>query len=503
MINTSQQAGTTAPPKMPTKASVGRGILWSAGGAAATQFFSFAAFLLLARALDPDTFGLVALAAIFVALLAVVVEQGFTQALVQRPTIDDAHLHTAFWTSLTASGALALVLVLASSPIAEAFSEPELAPVLRVLSLSLVLGALSGVQAAILQRNMKFRALVTRSLIGTIAGGALGVVFALTGYGVWALVAQTLTSQSAMAVGLWHATGWRPRAAFSASRLRELWGFGLNVLGSQLVNFANTRVASVVIAVVLDKQALGLYTVASRVETTLSGLLIHTITRVSLATLSRFQQDLAMFRRTYFAGVRLTAAFAVPAFVGVATLAPEIAYTVLGPQWVKAAPVMTILAMLGVVTSVGGFNVTAIASLGYPQYNFRLDTLNALVTLLGVLIASPWGLTGIAVAFVARAYLLWPLRYLVLRRVCGVTFGELGAALWGILASAAVMAASLVWLRDQHYGLGPYTHLALLVCAGAVVYTAAMATLAPATLRQGVSFCRATLTRSAKQQAPT
>ena len=484
----------------PTKASVGRGVLWSAGGAGASRFLSFGAFLLIARALDPASFGLVALAALFVAVLAVFVEQGFTQALVQRQTIEDAHLDTAFWTNLSVSAVLAVALALTAGFLAEALSEQELGPVLCALSLSLILGAFSAVQLAILQRDMRFRALTTRSLVGTAVGGALGVGLAWTGYGVWALVAQTLVAQGVTAVGLWNTTGWRPRARFSLDHLRELWGFGLNVLGSKLVNLANTKAASFAIAIALEKQALGLYTVAARVETTLSGLLVNTITQVSLATLSRFQGDLARFRRIYFAGVRLTAAFAVPAFLGVAVLATEIVSSILGPQWIDAAPVISILALLGIVSSVGGFNVAAIASLGYPQYNFRLDALNAVVTLLAVIVALPWGLLGVAVAFVGRAYLLWPLRYLVLRRLCGVTFRELGSALWGILTSTAVMAACLVWLRSQDTGVGPYMHLALLVLAGTAVYLVSLAILARPTLREGVGVGRAAFTRSAKEQ---
>lgn len=483
----------------PSKASVGRSVLWSAIGAAGTHLVGFGSFLLIARALDPATFGLVAFATLFIALLTLFVQQGFTQAIVQRPAVATDHLATAFWTNLGLSIALSVTLVFVAEPLSHAFDEPSLSAVLRALSLSIVLGAFSGVQTAILQREMRFDVLATRTLIGSIVGGTVGVGLAWSGYGVWALVAQTLVGQSVIVVGLWGATGWRPRAVFSLERLRELWGFGLSIVGSSLVNFANTRAADFLIGIMLGKHALGLYSVSSKVQTALTDLLIHTITRVSLATLSRFQGDLESFRRTYYAGVRLTAAIAVPTFVGVAALAPDIAEVVFGQQWAHAGPIIAILALLGIVTAVGSFNVTAISSLGYPQYNLRLDALNAVVTLIAVMISSPWGLKAVAIAFVGRAYLLWPLRYLVLRRLSGVTFSQLGSATWGIMASASLMAASMLWLRTQDLGLEQSFRLVLLIGLGAVIYITALTAFTPGTVRQGIDLARAALAGSSKQ----
>ncbi len=494
MIIPEREENRLTVPRAPTRASVGRGVLWSAGGGAASKGAALIAFLLIARELDPDAFGLVALASLFITILSVFVEQGFPQALVQRQSIDDVHLSTAFWANVCISATLAVIIVLAAAPISAAFSEPGLAVVLKVLSLSLVLGAFSGVQVAILQRHMRFGVLATRSFAGTAVGGLVGVALALTGFGVWALVAQTLVVQAVTAVALWMSTGWSPRAVFSFDRLRELWSFGVNVLGSRLVNLANIRTAHIMIALVLDKRALGLYSVAAQIEGALSGLLINTVTRVSLATLSRFQGNLPMFRRVYFAGVRLTAAFGVPAFVGVAALAPDITVCFLGPQWTEAAPIVSILALLGVVSSVGAFNVTAIASLGFPRYNFQLDALNAAFTVCAIAVALPWGLTGVAFAFVARAYLLWPVRFLVLRRLCGVTFRELGASLWGIVVSAGAMAALITWMRGFDLGFGAWSKLAGLTVVGALSYAACLAVLSPSTLREGMRLGRASIT---------
>lgn len=477
----------------PTKASVGRGVLWSAGGAAGTQLAGFIAFLLIARALDPETFGLVALAALFVTLLSVLVEQGFVQAIVQRLTLETGHLDTAFWANLGLSIALAVLLLFIAEPLSEAFDEPKLASVVRALSLSPVIGAFSGVQTAILQRTMQFKVLTTRALLGTVVGGALGVGMAWTGYGVWALVAQTLVSQCVTMIGLWGATGWRPGVGFSFSHLRELWSFGLNIMGSNLVTLTNRRAADLIIGVMLGKGALGLYSVSSKLQTALSGLLIGTITRVFLATLSRLQREPETFCQTYLKGVRLTAGFTFPAFVGIAMLSEEIVHALFGSQWVSAGPLIFMLSFLGLPATIGSLTIAAITSLGYPHYNFRLDVAGAIVTVTSIALAARWGVEAVALAFLLRAYVFWPLRMMVLRYIGGPALKDLGQAIWGAAASSLVMAVALHWATSLALDFAPIVRLVVLIVFGASAYIAALSTLTPGTLREATDLAAAAL----------
>jgi PST family polysaccharide transporter len=215
----------------------------------------------------------------------------------------------------------------------------------------------------------------------------------------------------------------------------------------------------------------------------LTDLLIGTIAQVMFSTFSRLQSESERFRRTYYTGVRLTAAVALPVFVGLAVLSADIVDAVLGDKWAEAAPVIAVLSLLGIVHAVGSFNVTALTSLGYPHYNFRFDAINAVVTLCAIVVAAPWGLKAVAIAYVGRAYVLWPLRFLVLRRICGFSFRELGLVTWGTLAASLIMGGVLLWLRTVDFGVGPVPRLAILVSAGALVYAAAGGFLARETLR--------------------
>ena len=477
----------------PTKSAVGRGVAWSAAGSAATQAVNFIAFLIIARSLDPSSFGLVAIAALFVALFTVFVEQGFTHALVQRADLEPEHLDTAFWTNMGFAVLLIGGLNAVAAWVADLFGEAALGSVLRVLSLSLLFGALSGVQIAILQRGMRFGELSLRPLVGALLGGAIGIALAWAGFGVWSLVAQALVSQAITSLGFWLATGWRPKFLYSVDHLQHLLGFGLHILGSNLVNFANSRAPEFFIGLLLGKAPLGIYAVAAKVQASLSQVMIGTIMRVSLATLSRLQDELSTFKRAFYLGIQLTAAVAFPIFVGIAVLSEDIATAVFGSQWIDAAPLIAILSITGLTGTVGTLTVTAINSLGFPKRNYQLDATAAVFTAIVVLLAAQVGIVAVAIALLVRAVIFFPLRFMLLRQIADVRFSELLRVIWGTGVSAAVMATVVHLSSYIDFHLHAGLRLLVLVMVGAVTYGLSMLLFAPKTLALGVAFFAATV----------
>jgi O-antigen/teichoic acid export membrane protein len=172
-----------------------KGIIWSAIQNWGTQGISFLVFLLLARLLKPEAFGLVSLAEVFLAFVRIFLDQGFSAAIVQRKELEPEHLNTAFWINLGISLLLTLFGIAFADTVATFFKQPELIPIIRWMSLSFFLSAFSQIQSAILQRKFRFKALATRCLIGAFIGGIVGIAMAFFGYGVWSLVGQQLSNQ--------------------------------------------------------------------------------------------------------------------------------------------------------------------------------------------------------------------------------------------------------------------------------------------------------------------
>ena len=228
-----------------------RSVGWVALDKWGARLTSLVVFGILGRLLAPADFGVIALATVFIAFLSVLVDVGFSQALVQRENLDDAHTHTAFWISLGLGVGLGLALFLAATTAGALGSDSVLVPVLQVLSLALPLGALSSVPAALLTREFGFRALAIRRLVATAVGAVVAVWLAASGAGVWALVAQALATSAVGVLVLWRVTPWRPSRRFSRQAASDLMTFGVAVLGIEMIAQANAHVDKLLVGLFL------------------------------------------------------------------------------------------------------------------------------------------------------------------------------------------------------------------------------------------------------------
>ncbi len=205
---------------MTLREKVASGIAWSVIDKWGNQTLSLLVFILLARLLGPEAFGLVAMASVFTAFVSIFLDQGMREAVVQRPDLDGDHLSTAFWTNILIGTLMTGCGVVFSGVIAAIFKEPKLQPVVAVLSVSFLLAAVSGVQQALLLRKMDFKRLAAISMGSRVIGGTIGVGSALAGFDVWSLVYQQISAGVSSAILLWILSDWRPKFIVSSTRYR-------------------------------------------------------------------------------------------------------------------------------------------------------------------------------------------------------------------------------------------------------------------------------------------
>ena len=201
------------------------GAAWAAVQNWGSQFGALIVFLVLARLLTPEDFGLVALANVFLAFVQVFLNQGFPQALIQRKNLEPEHIDTAFWTNIAVGVVLAIAGMIAAPWVSAAFDRTALTPILRWFSLLLVVSSLVDVQQALLERAFAYRYLAVRSLLGLLISGVVGITLALSGAGVWSLVAQQLIYETVGMLVLWRASDWRPQFRFSMRHFQDLFKF--------------------------------------------------------------------------------------------------------------------------------------------------------------------------------------------------------------------------------------------------------------------------------------
>ncbi|MEQ8384031.1 MAG: lipopolysaccharide biosynthesis protein [Coleofasciculus sp. A1-SPW-01] len=462
-----------------------KSVVWSAIQNWGTQAISLVVFFVLARVLQPEDFGLVALANVFLAFMQIFLEQGFAQALVQREPLEPEHLDTAFWTNLGIGVILTVLGVISASFVADRFSEPELTPILKCFSLLFIISALSKVQQAILERNFAFKAIAARWLLGTIIGGCVGVTMAVNGFGVWSLVAQQIFHEFVGTVVLWLSSDWRPKFRFSNSHFQQLFGFGINILGFNFLNFFNNRINDFLIGYFISPVALGYYTIAYRVLRVMTQLLVKTTKDVSFPTFSRLQSDIERFQKAFYQATQLTSLVAFPCFLGMATLAPELVQLLFGEQWLPAIPLMQILAFMGILRSVSFFKSSVFLAMGKPSWWFWLSILNAVSNFVAFAIAIPWGMMAVVSAYVIRGYLVFPVGQwavsLLIKTPLLTYLGQFVAPLVSSLIMAIAILGTKQLLIPQ---LTPF--LIIVVCSilGIIVYGTGIRLFAPQLFNQ-------------------
>ena len=459
-----------------------KGVLWTVVQAISGRALSFLVFVVLARLLSPADFGLIAMAGVFIALLEVLVQQGFSLVIMQRENLEPEHEWTAFWTNLALSAVLGGALWAGAGWVANLYHAPALGPIVRWLAAILPLRAMSTVPAGLLQRQFRFKALAVRSIFSALAGGIAGVAAALAGWGVYALVAQQLVGAVADVVLLWTATKWWPRLAFSIRHLRDLFGFGVHLVGAGLLGFLNRRSDDFIIALVLGEVALGYYAVAYRVLQVLTQVLAKPGTMVATSAFSRLQRDPDRMREAFYRSTQAASVVSLPMFVGVSALAPQAVVLIFGEKFAPSGEVLRVLSLVGVVHSVSYYNFAVYIGIGRPDLRLKLLIMRTIPTILAFMLVVRWGILAVAAAYVVGAYLLMSLDLIALRRLIGLSWRRYFANFVPATLASAMMVLAIVGVMQLP--MPDVARLFLSVGTGAVVYLVSLYLIAPSLARE-------------------
>lgn len=423
-------------------------IVWSTAQSWGSQCISLVVFSILARLLNPESFGLIAIAAIFVGFVNLFLDQGFSQAIIQRRELEREHLDTVFWTNVSISVLLTFISIASADLIAKFFTQPDLTSVIRWLSLSFLIGSLNNVQVAILQRNLNFKPLAIRSLIATLGGGVIGVSMALMGFGVWSLVCQQLANGIIQVLVLWTASDWRPRLSFSPKHFRDLFSFGMNVLGINILNFVVTNGDNLLIGYFLGPVPLGYYNLAYRLLTIVAQLFIGVASSTAMPIFSSIQDDLPRLRNVLYEFVELTNTIAFPVFLGISVLAPELVIVIFGEQWKASIPVMQILNIIGILQAGFYYNSPLILAVGKPQLKLWLDVARSIFYFTAFFISVRWGIIAVASSYVISAYIFALITLRVIKQAVGITIKEYLSNYTTPLTASLIMVLLMLAIKN-------------------------------------------------------
>ena len=488
------EAAAPAPRRPPSdlKEKAARSIIWTIIRTGSDYILSFAVFAVLARKLGPEAFGIFALAVAFAEFGKILPAAGLAAAIQRARQVTPTMADTVFWTSLAVSVLAAGALALLAGPIAGAFGEPAVAPLLMALGVILVISVLGAIHIALMLREFGHRAMATRSVVSNLAGGAAALAAAGAGWGAWSLVVQRGVTEVAGTAMAWHAYRWMPGRRFSFDVLRGLAGFSASMTVTQILFVALVRVQDVIIGRTIGIAAVGVYRTAWRTVELIAQGMIMPFSQVALPTLGRLQDDLPAFRKAYLRIIAVSSALAFPAIIGFAVLAPHAVPLMFGDQWQESARIAQVLGFMAVPFTLNRFAGPALATLGRSGLLAKIAGLQLALTVVMTLAAAPYGLLAIAGAYVVRAYLVLPIQMWAFRKYSGLGYGELLRSIAPPLLTSLVMAGALLGLERLvgHRFENRAVHLLVMVFTGFAVYATSLVLFARTFVAQQVKDFR-------------
>ncbi|MFN3555773.1 MAG: lipopolysaccharide biosynthesis protein [Bacteroidales bacterium] len=472
-----------------------KGVLWNVFGRVSNQAMGFAMGILLARMIAPESYGLIAMALVVVGMIGFLIDGGFSTALIRKKAPSESDYHTVFWFNMAVAVVL-YVLIWLSAPALERFFEtPALVPVIRWISLGLVIQGLVAIQRIQLTKRLAFKAMNLTSLVATFVSGVLGIGLALAGYGVWALVVQQLSSQLLSALLLILVNRWRPVWHFSRDSFRELFGFGSKLLLSGLLNSIFENLYPLIVGKLFSPAALAFYTRADSYQKLIARNLTSIVGSVSFPSLAPLQDDNARLKQAYRQMIRMVMLVNAPVLLGLMAVAQPLIVLMITDKWLPTVPYLQWLCLAGLLYPLHAINLNVINVKGRSDIFLKLEIAKKILVVLAIFAGLPWGVLGLVIGQVITSFLAYFLNAYFSLRLIGYTLKEQLADVLPFMLLAALMALG-VWgigmedpgLKIADWGLG--LQLLVQVSAGALFYLGAVWLLKLSALRQLVELLR-------------
>ena len=396
---------------------------WTAISAVASVAIQLLQLAALGRLLEPTDFGLMAMMMVVIALATSIADFGMGNYLVQITTLSRQFFNRLFALSLVLSVVLFGVIVVSASWFAEYFDSPRLKEFLPWLGLVVVASAVSQVYFSVLQRAFKFKVIAVVDVISAFFGLFMSVGLALYGYGVWSLIGGQLALNFTKAVIFYKPVliALQEVPPTCEGRIGYALRFGYFQLGERMLNFASWNLDKIIIGKMLGDGALGIYSVAYQLVMRPVAVFNPIFTRVSLPIFSKIKNDNVRLRSGYLDVVRIIALISFPVYLGIAIAAPAIVNILLGPKWVEAAPVVSILCGLGFIFSLGNPIGSLILAKGRAELGFYYNLLALFIYAAAYYVGSAYGLFGVAISFVIVAgAIIYPLEIILRWQLIGM-----------------------------------------------------------------------------------
>lgn len=417
------------------------GVSWSSIEKAFNEIVQFAIGIVLARLLSPSDYGTVGLLAIFFAVAGIFQDSGFASALIQKKDRNQADFSTVFFFNLGMSLVIYGILFVSAPYIASFYNLPILKDITRVSALGFIIGGLTGVQYAKLSAEMKFKTISLLSMAGLVVTGATGIILALMGWGVWALVFQGLVGSSIKGITVWIVSRWKPSFIFSRKSFKQLFSFGGFLLLSRMINTIYNNLYTLVIGKVYNPQTVGYYNRANGYAQIPTNLILGLAVNVNYPILSSVQDDDERLKRAYRKLLRVPLYLHYPTLMGLAVLAAPLIEVMIGKKWLPCVPILQILCFAGLFIPLTHINLNLLYVKGRSDLVLRLELIKKPLAFLILFASIPFGILWLVAGRVLYSFIGFYINCYYTKKILDYGFVEQIRVLIPVFVNTAIMSA--------------------------------------------------------------
>ncbi len=381
------------------------GFKWIAVEQSSVQIIRFLLGIILARLLSPEDYGIIGLITVFLAISLSFINSGFGSALIQKKNRTEVDYSTVFYFNIAVSIVFWIILSLSSKFIADFFHQPLLVKITPIIGFNLVINAFGLIQISRMSIKLDFKSQAKATLIATVLSGLIGIIMAYTGYGVWALVFQTLCRNFINTCLLWYFEKWKPLLIFSRDSFKTLFSFGSKMLFSGLIVQIYQNIYKLIIGRFFSASDLGFYTRAKLFKDLPSTNLTVIMQKITFPVLSSLQDDDDKLLSAFKKFLKMTVFIVMPLMGGMLILSEPLILFTIKEKWAPSIPFLQLLCFIGFLSPIHILNLTLLQVKGRSDLYLKLEIIKKILTTISIFITFSISIKAMIIGSIVASFI--------------------------------------------------------------------------------------------------
>lgn len=432
---------------------------------------SIAVNVILARLLEPEDFGLVALVATCVGAITVLSVIGFGKAIIYYQNVSEKQLSTIYWLNWISAIVVFVIIMLSADQFAIFYEEARLAQLIRLAGLNILLTPLYIVQYKLLERDLRFKRLTLINFVSVIISSIVVVILAELGFGIYSLVFQGLIINLLKTIQILSLRTWRPSYILKLSEVRNMLRYSFKLKINDVVHFFSRDIDYLMIGKYFAASTLGYYSFSYNIMYNPVKRVSYVFSQVLFPSFSSLQGDYRRILKGYYTSLNLVAMVSFPVMVLLSLNTEFVLNSIFGRKWDGAIPIIQILSIAGAVQSIQQFGGVIWSSLGKPEYDILMSMSAVLLTITAIIVGAQFNILAVAYLLLSSKIVLFFLLLFLLKRVINLSFKQVIISIRGpIMTSLIMLAVALTFGGSKYNDLATYKFIVMLCSAGISSY---------------------------------